>query len=524
MRAKTALMGLTMILGLGLSLCAQEEARLLRFPAVHGDRVVFTYAGDLYAVPAAGGTARKLTSHSGYECFARFSPDGSLIAFTAEYDGNREVYVMPSQGGVPKRLTHTAVLGRDDISDRMGPNNIVMGWTPDGKQVVFRSRMIEWNSFNGQLFTVPVSGGTPVQLPLPRGGFCSFSPDGTRLAYNRVFREFRTWKRYRGGMADDIWIHDFASKKTVNISPDPALDIIPMWSGETVYFLSDRDALRRMNLYAYGLATKETRKLTDFADYDIKFPSLGPGAIVFENGGFLYRFDLGTEKTDKIPVTIADDRLAGRTRLQAVGDRFAGGDIAPDGKRVVLSARGDIFTLPAKHGNTRNLTSSPGAHDQNPVWSPDGKWIAYMSDASGTEEYHVVPQDGSGPAVRVTTGGDTYKYRAVWSPDSKKLLWGDKLLRLNIVDIASKKVTVVDRAEIWEITDYAWSPDSNWVAYARPEVETQGKVFLYSLASGKRHEVTDGWYNSYEPAFSADGKYLFFVSDRDFRPYFSATE
>jgi len=525
MRAKNVLLGIALVIGLCfLSLSGQEEARVLRFPAVHGGQVAFTYAGDLYTVAVAGGTARKLTSHPGYECFARFSPDGSLIAFTGEYDGNREVYVMPAQGGVPKRLTHTAVLSRDDISDRMGPNNIVMGWTPDGKNIVFRSRMIEWNSFNGQLFTVPVTGGTPEQLPLPRGGFCSYSPDGSQLAYNRVFREFRTWKRYRGGMADDIWIRDFATKKTMNMTSHPAQDIIPMWSGETVYFLSDRDENKRMNLYAYGIASKETRKLTNFDEFDVKFPSIGPGAIVFENGGFLYRFDLGTEKAEKIPVVIADDKLTGRTRLQPVADRLAGGDVAPDGKRVVLSARGDIFTVPAKHGNTRNLTATPGVHDQNPVWSPDGKWIAYMSDASGTEEYHIIPQDGSEPSVQVTSGGDTYKYEALWSPDSKKLMWGDKRLRLNVVDVATKKVTVVDQAEIWEIRDYAWSPDSLWIAYTRPEIESQGKIILYSLASGQKCEVTDGWYGANGPEFSSDGKYLFFVSDRDFRPFYSRTE
>jgi tricorn protease len=524
MRAK--IIGLTIILlGIsGLSLLAQEEARLLRFPTIYGGQVVFSYAGDLYTVPSSGGTARKLTSHPGYECFARFSPDGKWIAFTGEYDGNREVYLMPAQGGIPQRLTYTPVLSRDDISDRMGPNNIVLGWTHDGRRIVFRSRMHEWDAFLGQLYTVPTAGGTPEQLPLPRGGFCSYSPDDSKLAYNRVFREFRTWKRYRGGMADDVWVYDFATKKIENITNNPALDIIPMWSGEAVYFVSDRDENKRMNLYSYSLKTKETKKLTEFTDYDIKFPSLGGEAIVFENGGYLYRFDLRTEKTEKIPVTIADDMLTGRAKLVSVASRISGGDISPDGKRVVLGARGDIFTVPAKNGNTRNLTATPGVHEQNPIWSPDGKWIAYMSDGSGTEELAIVPQDGSGPAIQVTTGGDTYKYRAVWSPDSKKLLWGDKLLRLNYVDISSKQIKIVDQAKIWEITDYAWSPDSQWIAYARPEVESQGKVYLYSLAAGKSFEVTDGWYNSYRPAFSSDGKYLFFVSDRDFKPYYSSTE
>ncbi|HYA49353.1 MAG TPA: hypothetical protein VEG35_06605, partial [Burkholderiales bacterium] len=264
---------------------AAGEARVLRFPTVSRDTIVFSFGGDLYSVPLAGGMARKLTSYyEGYEAFARFSPDGKLIAFTGEYDGNREVYLIPAGGGVPKRLTYTPSLSRDDISDRMGPNNLVMGWTPDGKNIVFRSRMREWNDFNGQLYLVPAAGGPLEELPLPRGGFCSYSPDGQKLAYNRIFREFRTWKRYRGGMADDVWVYDFATKKIEDITNNPALDIIPMWSGDRIYFVSDRDDRKRVNLYVYDLKTRETRKLTDFTDYDIKFPSLGPTAIVFENG------------------------------------------------------------------------------------------------------------------------------------------------------------------------------------------------------------------------------------------------
>src|SRR5437764_4536420 len=241
---------------------AQDEARLLRFPAIHGNQVVFTYAGNLYTVAAEGGIARKLTNHDGFEMFARFSPDGKTLAFTGQYDGNTEVYTMPAEGGVPKRLTFTATLNRDDVSDRMGPNNIVMGWTPDGKHIIFRSRMKEPNDFNGQLFLVSAKGGLPQQLPLPRGGFCSYSPDGKQLAYNRIFREFRTWKRYRGGMADDIWIHDFDSKKTVNVTNNPASDIIPMWSGNKIYFLSDRDPNKRMNLFVHDLDTGKDKKLT----------------------------------------------------------------------------------------------------------------------------------------------------------------------------------------------------------------------------------------------------------------------
>src|SRR5262249_40657777 len=288
------------------------EARLLRFPAINGKQLVFTYAGDLYTVSSSGGVARRLTNHEGFEMFPRFSPDGKWIAFTGQYDGNTEVYLIPAEGGTPKRLTYTATLNRDDVSDRMGPNNIVIGWKNDGKHIVFRSRMRSFNDFIGQLYTVSIDGGLPEPLPLPRGGFCSYSPDDKKLAYNRVFREFRTWKRYRGGMSDDLWIYDFDTKQTENITNTPDQDIIPMWHGDKIYFLSDRDANKRMNLFVYDLADKTIKQLTHFTDFDIKFPSLGDGAIVFENGGYVYRFDLANSKYQKVPVRILEDRTTGR--------------------------------------------------------------------------------------------------------------------------------------------------------------------------------------------------------------------
>ncbi|MBN2266440.1 MAG: PD40 domain-containing protein, partial [Candidatus Aminicenantes bacterium] len=473
----------------------------------------------------AGGVARKLTTHAeGYEAFARFSPDGASIAFTGEYDGNREVYRIPAAGGVPERLTYTPSLGRDDISDRMGPNNLVMGWTPDGGKIVFRSRMAEWNDFNGQLYLVSKDGGTPERIPLPRGGFCSFSPDGSKLAYNRVFREFRTWKRYRGGMADDIWLYDFAAKKVENLTANPALDIIPLWSGDRVYFLSDRDEAKRMNLYVLDPATKETRRLTDFTDFDIKFPSLGPKHIVFENGGHIYTFDLAAEKTARVPVVIADDLVSGRGKVIKVDSQVTNYEIAPDGRRALFGAHGDIFTVPVKHGNTRNLTGTPGIHERSSKWSPDGKTIAFISDRSGTDEIWLTDQDGRGEPRQLTTGSDTYKYSILWSPDGSKILWNDKMLRLSFVDVASKAVTVVDTAEDGEIVQFDWSPDSRWIAYGRPMREGMRRVYLYSLQSKKAVPVTDSWYDSGGPAFSRDGKYLFFVSDRDFSPVYSSTE
>lgn len=499
----------------------QEEARLLRFPAIHGNQIVFSYAGDLYTVAATGGTARKLTNDQGYEMFARFSPDGKWLAFTGQYDGNTEVYVMPSEGGEPRRLTYTATLDRDDVSDRMGPNNIVMTWRDD-KNIVYRSRRIERNSFIGQLFLANVDGGIPEQLPLPRGGFCSFSPDKKKIAYNRVFREFRTWKRYRGGQADDIWIYDFDTKGLTNITNNPGQDIIPMWSGNDIYFISDRDS--RMNLFVYNLNTKETRKITNFTDFDVKFPSLGPDAIVFENGGYIYRYEFASNRVQKVPIMIQEDLAIGRNRLKDVSKEVTNFEVSPDGNRALFGARGDVFTVPAKYGPTRNLTATPGVHERNSKWSPDGKWISYISDASGEDEIYVVPQDGSGPAIQLTKNADTYKYQPYWSNDSKKILWSDKKLRLQFVDVESKAVTLVDQATAWEITNYGWSPDNKWIVYARPEEKQETTVYLYSVDQKKSWPITDGWFSSFDATFSSDGKYVFFVSNRDFNPTYGWTE
>ncbi|MDR3611270.1 MAG: PDZ domain-containing protein [Ignavibacteriaceae bacterium] len=500
---------------------AQDEARLLRFPAIHGNQVVFSYAGDLYTVPSSGGTARKITSDIGYEMFAKFSPDGKYIAFTGQYDGNTEVYLIPAEGGIPKRLTYTATLNRDDVSDRMGPNNIVMCWKGNDT-IIYRSRMHEFNDFIGDLFAVSINGGPSVQLPLPRGGFCSYSPDFKKLAYNRVFREFRTWKHYRGGQADDIWIYDFATKKIENITNNPAQDIFPMWTGNKIYFISDRDY--RLNLFSYNLDTKETKKVTNFKDYDIKFPSIGDNAITFENGGYLYRFDLTTEKAEKITVYINEDFSIGRSKLIDVSKSITNFDISPDGSRALFGARGEIFTVPVKNGNTRNITNTSGVHERDSKWSPDGKWISYISDASGEDELYIRSQDGKGEPIRITTNGDVYKYQPYWSPDSKKLLWSDRRERLQYIDIDSKEITTIAQATEWEITEYSWSPDSKWVAYAKPEEKTMDDIYLYSLESKKNIPVTDGWYTSGSPVFSTDGKYLFIVSERSFTPKFGWTE
>jgi tricorn protease len=518
---KTILAILIFIVFVQIRLTAQEEARLLRFPAIYDNQIIFTYAGDLYTVSADGGIARKLTNHNGYEMFARFSPDGKSIAFTAQYDGNTEVYLMNSEGGVPKRLTFTATLNRDDVADRMGPNNMVFGWKHDNKNIIFRSRKKSFNDFNGSLLTVNIDGSLPEELPVPRGGFCSFSPDDQKMAYNRIFREFRTWKRYRGGMADDIWIYDFKTNKIENLTNNPAQDIIPMWYGNKIYFLSDRDENKRMNLYVIDLATRETKKLTDFTDFDIKFPSLGNKAIVYENGGYIFKMDLATEKSDKVKIVIAEDFLSGRPELENVSKSITNFEISPDGKRALFGAHGEVFSVPEKYGETRNLTQSSGIHERDSKWSDDGKWVSYISDKTGEDEIFIQAQDGSAPAIEVTSGSSNYKYQPYWSHDSKKLLWSDRNQSLHFIDINTRVTTDVDIDSIFEIRDYSWSPDSKWITYSKNSDNLFQQIYIYSIDQKKSYPVTENWYNSFNSVFSTDGKYLFFVSSRDFKPDFS---
>ncbi|WP_126970252.1 S41 family peptidase [Gynurincola endophyticus] len=502
---------------------AQSEARLLRFPAVSADQIAFTYAGDLYIVPITGGVARRITSHPGYEMFARFSHDGKSIAFTAQYDGNTEVFVIPSTGGEPKRITYTPTLNRDDVADRMGPNNIVMGWTPDDKHVIYRSRGTSFNAFKGKLYLAPLNGDLSQELPFSVGSWASYNKDGSKLAMNRVFREFRTWKNYTGGMADDIWVVDMKTGNTENITNNAAQDIYPMYYGDKIYFVSERD--KTANIFVYDTKTKQTQKVTTFKDFDVKFPSLGNNAIVFENGGYIYMLDLANHQTKKVSITIAEDLASGRSKQVNAADFIYSADLSPDGKRAVFSARGDVFTVPASSGVTRNLTQSGNAHDRNVAWSPDGKWISYISDRTGEDELYIQQQDGLQPARQLTKGGGSYKFSAIWSADSKFLLFADRAQNLYLIDVISGKQTLVDHSDNGTHYNYTFAPDSKWIAYtAAGKAREYPVIKLYNAATQKTLTVTDTWYRSSNPQFSPDGKYLYFVSQRDFNPIYSNTE
>jgi tricorn protease len=505
--------------GVVLPVHAAEEARLLRFPATNGSEIVFSYAGDLYKAPLNGGDAVRLTSHVGYEMFPRFSPDGKIIAFTGQYDGNTEVYTVPLDGGEPLRITYTATNSRDDLGDRMGPNNIVMTWTPDGKNIVYRNRI--GSGFEGRLYTVNKEGGLPGAIPLPEGGFCSYSPDGKQFAYNRVMREFRTWKYYKGGMADDIWLYDPAKKTVENITANDAQDIIPMWAGDYIFFISDRD--RTMNIFAYNTLTKQTEKVTNFTEYDVKFPSVHGNVIVFENGGYLYKMDAATRTPQKIHITLSSDNIYARSEMKDGAGYLSDASLSPDGERLTVTARGEVFNLPTGKGVTKNITRTPGVHERNAQWSPDGKYIAYISDATGETELYIQDTD-NGEVKQLTQNNDTYIRALSWSPDAAKIVYTDRKNRINLLDVATRKITVVRQDPISEIRGVSFSPDNQWLTYSRIAGNDFSIVYVYHIASAREYPVTDKWYESYSPVFSKDGKYLIFSSARDFKPVYGQTE
>ena len=513
---------LAFLFGIHLASAQTNDTRLLRYPTIYGGQIVFGYAGDLYTVSSNGGTARKLTDHTGYEMFPRFSPDGRQIAFAGQYHGNTEVYIMPRDGGEPKRLTYTATLGRDDIADRMGPNNLPMTWTADGESVVFRTRRFSFNSFKGILQKASVDGGLAEDLPFSVAGWCSYSPEGDQLAYNRVFREFRTWKYYQGGMAGDVWIVDPETGEQENITQNDAQDVFPMWHENSIYYCSDRDG--RMNIFKYDIGTKATEKVTDYTAYDVKFPSYNDGKIVFEMGGQLHVLDCKTDDARAIKVYISDDSGVELTQHVSAKKYITDVHLSPDGNRVLVTARGDIWSVPVKSGVVRNLTQTDGVHERDGRWSPKGDGIAFISDASGEFEIHTGDPIETGEGEQITKKADTYKWQIEYSPDGRMMVWSDKKLRLRMMDINSGKITDIAQADAWEYRDYTFSPDNQWIAYTENDRATSNRVYLYNIASGESFPVTDEFYNAGSVSFSDDGQFLLFVSQRDFSPIYSQTE
>lgn len=495
---------------------AAEDARLLRFPDIHGNQIVFSHGGDLWIVSSSGGQARRLTTDPGLELFGRFSPDGQKIAFMGEYDGDQNVFAIDAIGGTPKRLTfHPAIRS---TSERMGPESIVMDWTPDGRRILYRSREETHSVWEGKLMTVSPEGGFPVELPLPRGGFASFSADGKKIAYCPIFRDFRTWKRYRGGTAQDVWIYDLVQATSERLTDWEGTDNVPMWdhtSGK-IYFHSDRTGT--LNLYVYDPVDKSTKPVTTFTDYDVRWPAMGPGAIVFENGGWLYVLDLPDGTPRKLAVQLGSDRLPARDRWVNVKDDVQDYTVSYDGKRAMFGARGEVFTVPAKHGNTRNITNSSNANDKYSIFSPDGQWIAYVSDVSGEDEIYLQKVSSSDAPTRVTTDGDRYKYQLAWSPDSKKLAWSDKSGRVFWVDVTTKAKTLIVQGRRGDIRDYSWSPDSKFIAYSNNNDSYIAQVWIYSLAENKTRAVTPAEFDDFGPVWDPTGKYLYFLSNRDYNP------
>src|SRR3954469_8699139 len=495
---------------------AQIDARMFRQPSVSKDQIAFVYAGDIWLVPKKGGTAVRLTSSPGEESFPRFSPDGTKIASSASYDGNVDVYVAPASGGEPKRLTY------HPMPDR------ALGWTPDGKRVLFASSRESGRQRYNQFFTVSLDGGLPEKLPVPYGEFGTYSPDAKQFVYMPMSQDFRNWKRYRGGWAPDLMLFDLKTFASKNLTSNPANDAQPMWHENTIYFLSDRGTNERNNLWAYDLSKNSVRQITQFSDFDITFPSIGPDSIVFQAGGLLYLLDLATETPVEVSVHVVTDQTTLRPKTAKVESVIDAASVSPTGKRAVFEARGDVLTVPAEFGAVVNVTRSSGVAERYPRWSPDGKTMAYWSDRTGEYELALRPADGSGPEKSVTTLGPGFRYPPQWAPDSKKIAFIDQAMRIRIYDGNTSKATQIDQSPEWidhgslEAFRMEWSPDSRWLTYSRPTKEGNRAIFLYDTKAAKLHQATTGYLNDSQPTFDPEGKYLFYASDREFDPVYGS--
>jgi len=491
-----------------------NAALLLRKPTVNRTHIAFSYGGDLWIVERSGGDARRLTSDVGIETDAVFSPDGSLIAFTGEYDGNEDVYVMPAAGGIPKRLTsHPS-------------NDQVVGWTRDGKRILFRSGRSSYSYFN-RLFTVSVDGGLPEEVPLPMAEEGSYSPDGSHLAYVPFSNFKENWdfhrglKHYRGGTASPIWIANLSDSSITKLPRKDSNDSTPMWLGDRIYFLSDRDG--PVNMFEYDTGSKQVSEAVASNGVDIKSASAGPDAIVYEQFGSIHLFDPATGTQHAVDIRVTGDFPAVRPHFVKAAEQIQNANISPTGARAVFEAHGEILTVPAEHGDIRNLTNSPAVADRDPAWSPDGKWIAYFSDEAGEYALHLRSQDGISEVRKINLGQPpSFYYSPAWSPDSKKIVYSDKRLNLWYVDVERAKPVLVDTTayESGPGSGFnpVWSPDSKWIAYTRQFTSGMHAVFIYGLEETKTHQVTDGLSDAAFPAFDRNGKYLYFTASTDVGP------
>jgi tricorn protease len=504
MRARLGWLLAAMLLVMPNALKAVDESPLLaQEPTINKTTIVFVYGGYLWSVPREGGEARQLTT-GGHESSPVFSPDGNWIAFTGQYDGNTDVFVMPAEGGAPKRLTWHP------------DQDAAIGWTPDGKRILFVSTRDAYADFT-RLYTVPPEGGVAEVLPLWRAFEGSYSPDGTRIAYVPNFQWQRAWKRYRGGQTTPIYIVKLSDLSLEKLPRQNSNDFSPAWFGDTVYFLSDRNGA--VTLFAYDTKSKAVKQVVENKGLDMKSVSAGPDALVYEQFGGIYVFDPQTGKSKKVEIRLNGDLPATRPHYAKVADTIQNANISPTGARAVFESRGEILTVPAEKGDIRNLTRTPGIAERDPAWSPDGKWIAYFSDESGEYALHLEDQSGLGEVKKINLGNPpSYFYGPTWSPDSKKIAYTDKRLNLWYVDV-EKGTPVKVATERFEdpsnSMNEAWSPDSKWLTYTRYLPNHLRAVFVYSVETGKESQVTDGTADARFPVFDKNGKTLYFTASTD---------
>ncbi|MDQ2747747.1 MAG: S41 family peptidase [Acidobacteriota bacterium] len=522
------LLAKTALLFVLFALPAFAQTKLLRFPDVYNDRVVFSYASDLWTTSTSGGTAVRLTSHPGMEVFGKFSPDGKYIAFTGQYDGDEQVYVIPSGGGEPKQLTFYPAKG--PFAPRWGYDNQVLGWTNDGTSIVFRSQRDSYTLPVSKLYTVPMTGGMPTALPMPEAGSGDFSPDGRRMVYSPRTRDFRSEKRYGGGQANTLYIYDLATNDAKKISEGVRPWRDAMWLGDKIYFNSDKDG--KFNLYAYDVASGKTAAATNFKDWDVRWASSDEkNQVIYERNSELEILDTKNNKAQKLNINVPDDGVYKRPRTVNAMAVFENVALSPKGERVLFGARGDIFSVPVEKGATRNLTHSSNAHDKYPRWSPDGSRIAFISDRSGEDEVWIAAQDGMSAAVQLTNGGVTpaQRYSPEWSGDGKRLAFSDKDGKIFIYTFADKSLKQIVDAANGQINDYEWSPKGNYLAFSMNDKAASNNggynsVYVYDVLNNKLIRVTDPMFNSQNPTFDPSGDYLYYLSDREFAPQISDKE